>query len=129
MAAGYKNLDVYQRAYKQVKEIHQISQEFPNLEKYEIGSQVRRAALSVVLNIAEGCGRKDSAGEFQHFLRTAMGSCNEVRVLLDLIKDLGYIGESKYQELEEEYEIIGRQLYRLRETTKKPDDRRPTTDD
>ncbi len=120
MAAGYKNLDVYQRAYKQVKEIHQISQEFPNLEKYEIGSQLRRAALSIVLNIAEGYGRKDSAGEFQHFLRMAMGSCNEVRVLIELIKDLGYITEAKYQELEEAYEIIGRQLYKLRESYKKP---------
>ncbi len=48
-----------------------------------------------------------------------MGSCNEVRVLLDLIKDLGYIGDAKYQELEEGYEILGRQLYKLRETTKK----------
>ena len=119
MAIGYKNLDVYQRAYAKAKEIHQISQEFPKLEQYEIGSQLRRAALSVVLNIAEGYGRKDSAGEFQHFLRTSMGSCNEVRVLIELSKDLGYIEESKYQELEEAYEVIGRQLYRLRETSKK----------
>jgi four helix bundle protein len=119
MATGYKNLDVYQRAYKQVKEIHKMSHEFPDVEKYEIGSQIRRAALSIVLNIAEGYGRKDSAGEFQHFLRMAMGSSNEVRVLLDLIKDLGYIAEAKHQELEEEYEIIGRQLYKLRETAKK----------
>ena len=117
--AGYKDLDVYQRAYRQVKEIHQMSHQIPDVERYEIGSQIRRAALSIVLNIAEGYGRKDSAGEFQHFLRTAMGSCNEVRVLLDLIKDLGYIGDAKYQELEEGYEILGRQLYKLRETTKK----------
>ena len=48
-----------------------------------------------------------------------MGSCNEVRVLIDLVKDLGYIGEAKYQELEEAYEVISRQLYRLRETSKK----------
>jgi four helix bundle protein len=119
MAIGYKNLDVYQRAYQQVKEVHRISQEFPKLEKHEIGSQLRRAALSIVLNIAEGYGRKDSAGEFQHFLRMAMGSCNEVRVLIELSRDLGYINEAKYQELEEAYEIIGRQLYRLREANKK----------
>ena len=119
MEIGYKNLDVYQRAYEAVKEIHRISQEFPKLEKHEIGSQIRRAALSVVLNIAEGYGRRDSAGEFQHFLRTAMGSCNEVRVLIELSKDLGYIDETKYQELAEAYEIIGRQLYRLREASKK----------
>ena len=119
MAIGYKNLDVYQRAYQKVKEIHQLSQEFPKIEKHEIGSQLRRAALSIVLNIAEGYGRKDSAGEFQHFLRIAMGSCNEVRVLIELSRDLGYIDEDKYQELAESYEIIGRQLYRLREANKK----------
>ena len=119
MATGYKNLDVYQRAYRKVKEIHQISQDFPKIESHEIGSQLRRAALSIVLNIAEGYGRKDSAGEFQHFLRMAMGSCNEVRVLIELSKDLGYIVETKYQELEEAYEIIGKQLYKLRETNKK----------
>lgn len=119
MAAGYKNLDVYQRAYQKTKEIHQLSQEFPRLEQHEIGSQLRRSALSIVLNIAEGYGRKDSAGEFQHFLRMAMGSCNEVRVLIELSKDLGYIDEDRYQELEEAYETIGRQLYRLREATKK----------
>lgn len=119
MEAGYKNLDVYKRAYEKTKEIHQISQEFPKIEKHEIGSQLRRAALSIVLNIAEGYGRKDSAGEFQHFLRMAMGSCNEVRVLIELSRDLGYINQEKYQELEKSYEIIGKQLYRLRQATKK----------
>lgn len=61
---------------------------------------------------------KDSTGEFQHFLRNALGSCNEVRVLLELCKDLGYIEEEIYQGLDEHYQIIGKQLYRLREANK-----------
>ena len=115
---GYKNLDVYKRSYKLAKDIHQITQGFPSIEKHELGSQLRRAAVSITLNIAEGYGRKDSTGEFQHFLRNALGSCNEVRVLIELCKDLGYLGEEIYRGLEEQYEIVGRQLYRLREANK-----------
>ena len=119
---GYKNLDVYKRAYKLALDVHRLTQTFPNLEKHELGSQLRRAAVSITLNIAEGYGRKDSAGEFQHFLRNALGSCNEVRVIAELCKDLGYIEESMYQALEEQYQIVGKQLYRLREANKKSDD-------
>ena len=115
---GYKNLDVYNRAYKLAKEVHLLSQEFPKLEQYELGSQLRRAAVSIVLNIAEGYGRKDSAGEFQHFLRNALGSCNEVRVLIELCKDIGYITVETYQLFENQYEVISKQLYRLREACK-----------
>ncbi len=126
---GYKSLEVYRRSYKQALEIHRITQTFPNIEKHEIGSQMRRAAISITLNIAEGYGRKDSAGEFQHFLRNALGSCNEVRVLAEVCRDLGYIDDAMYSSLEKEYEIVGKQLYRLRETTKRTDDRRLMTDD
>ena len=115
---GYKTLDVYQRSYKMAKEIHQTTQDFPSIERHELGSQLRRAAVSITLNIAEGYGRKDSTGEFQHFLRNALGSCNEVKVLLELCKDLGYIIEDIYRGLDEQYQIIGKQLYRLREANK-----------
>ena len=115
---GYKGLEVYQRAYKMAKEVHQITQTFPVMERRELGSQLRRASVSIVLNIAEGYGRKDSQREFQYFLRNALGSCNEVRVLLELIRDIGYLTEPKYLQIEEQYEIVGKQLYRLRERNK-----------
>ena len=88
---GYKGLEVYQRAYKMAKEVHQATRTFPVIERHELGSQLRRASVSIVLNIAEGYGRKDSRREFQHFLRNALGSCNEVRVLLELLRDIGYL--------------------------------------
>ena len=97
------------------REIHQITLEFPGMKRHELGSQLRRAAVSIVLNIAEGYGRKESKKEFQHFLRNALGSCNEVRVIIELCKDLGYIEEGMYREIERQYEVIGKQLYRLRE--------------
>ncbi|KAF1083717.1 hypothetical protein SPSYN_03128 [Sporotomaculum syntrophicum] len=119
MVMGYKNLEVYQRSYKLALEIHRTTQKFPSEERYELGSQLRRAAVSIPLNIAEGYGRRESIGEFQHFLRNALGSCNEVKVLLDMIKDLQYISEERHQILLEQYNILGKQIYRLREANTK----------
>ena len=96
--AGYRTLEVYQKAYKLSLEIHRVTQTFPEFERYELGSQLRRATLSIVLNIAEGYGRKDTKAEFQHFLRIALGSCNETLVLLEMSKDLNYLTEEKQQE-------------------------------
>ena len=108
-------------------EIHRVTQTFPNYERHELGSQIRRSAVSVALNIAEGYGRKDARAEFRHFLRTALGSCNETLVLLEISKDLGYLTEEQYQEYSQEYTIIGKQIYRLREAWTKP--QRPITND
>ncbi len=113
---GYKQLDVYKRSYNLAKEMHQLTQTFPRFEQHELSSQLRRAAISIVLNIAEGYGRKASKREFQHFLRNALGSCNEVRVVLEFCKDFQYIEQKRYSELESQYEIVGRQLYRLRQS-------------
>ncbi len=115
MGTGYGNLEVYKRAFALAIKLHKITLSFPSFEKYETGSQLRRAAVSVTLNIAEGYGRKDSAREFQHFLRNALGSCNEICVLLDIVKALGYIQEVIHKELIEEYNVLGKQIYRLRE--------------
>jgi len=73
----------------------------------------------VTLNIAEGYGRKSSPNEFKHFIRNALGSTNEVRVLVDMAKDLGYLESVAYRELAEEYQILGKQLYRLMERWRK----------
>ena len=125
--AGYEELRVYQDSYKLALEVHKLSQEFPSQERYELGSQLRRAAVSIALNIAEGYGRRDAAGEFQHFLRTALGSCNEVVVLLDMAHDLGYLDSVLHEELKERYTSVGKQVYRLRESWLHP--QRPTTND
>ncbi|MDQ7799629.1 MAG: four helix bundle protein, partial [Candidatus Edwardsbacteria bacterium] len=89
MIRSYADLEVYQESYKLVLEIYQISKAMPEAERRELGYQLRRAAVSIPANIAEGCGRKESVAEFKHFLRTALGSNNEVRVLVDLVHDLG----------------------------------------
>ena len=110
---SYQDLDVYIRSYQLALDVHRMSFTLPQSERYELSSQIRRSAVSIPLNIAEGYGRKDSQAEFKHFLRNSLGSCNEVQVLLDMLKDLSYIEEGVYQSFKEEYTIIGKQLNKL----------------
>ena len=114
----YRSLDVYQRAKKIGMKIHQKTKEFPAEERYEIGSQIRRAVVSIAVNIAEGYSRKVTVNEYRYFLRIATGSTSEVRVLLEYCKEFGYMAEGEYEEYASELEVISKQLYRLSETLK-----------
>ena len=110
--ARHRDLGVYQAGYRLALRVHELTQSFPPEEKYELGQQLRRAAVSVPANIAEGYGRKNSCAEFKHFLRNALGSTNEVVVLLSITRDLSYHDDI---ELIEAYDILGKQIYRLME--------------
>ena len=114
---SYLDLEVYKRSYNLALQVHKLTQSFPRHELYEIGSQLRRAAIAIPLNIAEGYGRKQYVNDFKHFLINALGSCNEVAVLVEMVKDLGYVIE-QYDELKEEYDYLGRQLNKLIQTWK-----------
>ncbi len=106
---------MYQKSYQLALEVHKITRTFPDIEKYELGAQLRRAAISIPANIAEGYGRKNSKAEFKHFLRNALGSCNEVQVLLSISVDLKYIEAMDYVQ---QYDELGKQIYRLIEVWK-----------
>ena len=110
----YEDLQVYQRSYKASIVMYKLTQRFPSDEMYGLTSQIKRAATSIPLNIAEGYGRRDSASEFKHFLRTAIGSCYEMKVLIEMAKDLGFINEKQYGRMCGEYEEIAKMLYKLR---------------
>ena len=110
--SGYKELAIYRKSYEGALRIHKLTATFPKHELYEIGSQMRRAAMSIPLNIAEGYGRKLHQNDFKNFLKNALGSCNEMQVLLDMSKDLGYI-DKDYDELQETYDHISRQIVRF----------------
>ena len=73
MLKNYKELQVWQKAYQFCLEIYKVTKTFPNEEKYGLTSQIRRAAISIPSNIAEGYGRK-SSGEYIQFLYVAYGS-------------------------------------------------------
>lgn len=109
---SYEDLEVYQEGYQLVLEVYRLAEIFPERERFGITSQLKRAAISVPLNIAEGYGRKAREAEFKHFLRNSLGSTNEVIVLLKLVKDLE-IG--KTEGLIQRYTILRKKLYNLEE--------------
>ena len=118
MIKSYKDLRVYQESYKLSLEIHKKTLTFPEFEKYEIGSQMRRAAISIPVNIAEGYGKKSSTKELKRYLYMAQGSKDEIKVLLEMSKDLRYIPEEDYQTLNQSYDELGKQLYTMIEKWK-----------
>jgi four helix bundle protein len=79
----HKNLVAWQEAMELVRLIYVFTSELPSDEKFNLISQLKRAAVSIPLNIAEGAGR-NSNQEFKHFLHIARGSLSEVNTVLDL---------------------------------------------
>jgi four helix bundle protein len=116
---SYKDLEVYKRSYELALKTHQLTLNFPEIERHELGSQLRRATKSIPLNIGEGYGKKNSANEFKRFLVMAIGSCDEVKILIEFARDLGYISQNTYKGLKNEYEQLGKMLYRLHQKWQK----------
>ncbi len=90
MLKNYKELNVWQKAYQLCLEIYKVTKGFPKEERYGLISQIRRAAVSVPSNIAEGYGRK-TTGEYIQSLYIAYGSNCELETQILLSCDLGYI--------------------------------------
>ena len=107
---GYRELKVYEKSYKSAIAVYQMTQAFPKEEMYGMTSQIRRAATSIPLNIAEGYAKKESQNEFKRFLRMAMGSSDEMQVLLEFAKDLKYIEQEQYIKAEATYQEISKML-------------------
>ena len=111
MQGGYKDLKVYEKSYKAAKAIYlNVASKFPKDEKHGLTDQIKRASISIPLNIAEGYGKGDSKKEFVRFLNIARGSVNETLVILEFAKDLGYINENDWKNASEAYEEIGKML-------------------
>lgn len=111
-ARGYEGLDVYQRARSLLKPMHDLVLTFPDYEKFDLASQIRRASKSIA-NIAEGYAKRRSGKEFAFFLNDAMGSANEMEVHLQIAHELGYIAAVEHGRYVQEYAVIGKQLNRL----------------
>ena len=109
MINSYKELDIYKESYNLAIKLYEITKTFPEEEKYDLTSQIRRCSKSVPTNIAEGFGRQ-SKEEFKRFLRISLGSNNELQVHLDFSKDLKYITEHEYKEISKEITRIGKKL-------------------
>ena len=96
MASDYKNLLVWQKAMDLTCAIYEITKNLPDSEKYLLTDQMRRAAVSIPSNIAEGQGR-DSANEFYRFLTISHGSLKELETQLILCERLRYLSTEQVQ--------------------------------
>lgn len=109
----YRRLQVWHKAHNLVLTIYRKSQDFPKEELYGLVSQLRRCAISIPSNIAEGCGRKGDA-EFGRFLSFAMGSASELEYQCHLAQDLEYWqSDLDYEHISQEITEIKRMLSAL----------------
>jgi len=96
-ALPHEKLEVWQVAKSLAKRVYEITAEFPREERFGLVDQMRRAGVSVMSNLAEGCGRT-SARDQAHFSQMAFGSLLELDAQLQLALDLGFLDKSAYQE-------------------------------
>lgn len=106
---NHKELVFWKKSHQLAMEIYKITATFPKSELYGITSQLRRASLSIPTNITEGCGR-ESKKELKRFLVIASGSASEVEYLLYFAKEIEYITEEEYLQLESSILEIKRTL-------------------
>lgn len=97
--ASYERFAAWRRSYELVLAVYQATDSFPKNELYGLTSQARRAAFSVVANIAEGSAKK-GAREFRRYLDIALGSITELEVALRLARDRGYVTPESWAEVE-----------------------------
>lgn len=106
---SYRDLEVWQKSMRLAEKIYQVTQNFPSEERFGLTNQLRRAAVSVPSNLAEGHARF-GAGEFSRFISIAMGSVAELETQILLSTDLGYIDGAIADELLAELDGIGKML-------------------
>ena len=106
---NFRDLQVWQRAHEFVLKLYRSTNSFPREEVYGLTSQIRRAAVSVPSNIAEGCGRQGDP-ELARFCQIAMGSASEAEYQLLLAHDLGFLESKEYKELDQHLCEVKRML-------------------
>jgi four helix bundle protein len=109
----YRDLEVFQLSYRLALEVSKCVKRFPAFEQVELARQLRRAARSIPANIVEGWAKRSSAAEFKRYLQVAIGSCDEVRMWMEMSKDEGYVPEELFQTIAGEYNRIGAMLASL----------------
>lgn len=105
----FKDLKVWNKAMEFAVKINSVSEKFPKSELYALVNQIRRAAISVFSNIAEGC-RRGTDKEFIYFLYNARGSNGEVEAQLIYAEKVGYINEEELKNLTDECIEVGKMI-------------------
>jgi len=115
MSFRFEQLTVWQRAFKLSNNIDLVAQSFPKREMFNLSSQIKRSADSVVLNIAEG-STGQTKPEFKRFLNIALRSSVEVVACTMLAKERNYINEHQFRVLYDEYEILCKMITKFRDS-------------
>ncbi|HYL93399.1 MAG TPA: four helix bundle protein [Alphaproteobacteria bacterium] len=112
---NYRQLEVWEKTHKLTLQLYQRSRTFPKEEFYGLTSQLRRSAMSIGANLAEGCGRQTTP-ELARFVRIAMGSASELDYHLLLAQDFGYLRSDEHGEFSRELTRIRKMLASLLST-------------
>jgi four helix bundle protein len=113
----HKNLDVWTLSMELARTVYRLTAAYPNEERFGLVSQMRRAAVSIPSNIAEGAAR-DSDNEFRNFLSIARSSLSELDTQFDLCYDLGFVPARLRWEVDELLSRVDRMLYALHRVKK-----------
>lgn len=108
----FRDLRVWEKAHRLTLDVYAITAAFPRYELYGLTSQIRRCAVSIGANIAEGCGKRGN-NEFQRFLQIASGSASELDYHLLLANDLGFLAEQSYRQAAKELSELRKMLTAL----------------
>ena len=109
MARDFRNLEIWKLGYQLALDLHRLTEKFPE-EEFNLKSQIKRASLSIPLNVAEGTSRY-SKNAFLQFLSYAYGSLKELQVLIMFCRDLNYITTLEYNNYIQKIDTLGRKLY------------------
>src|SRR5215467_3543654 len=115
---NYEDLQVWRKAHNLTLEIYKNTQFFPSEERFGLTSQIRRSCSSIGANLAEGCGRR-SDGEMTRFVQIAMGSGSELSYHLMLSRDLEFLPQQQYADLNASVERVMKMLSALSSKMKK----------
>ncbi len=124
---GHRDLVAWQRSMKLVRDVYRCTSDFPKYELYGLASQLRRAAVSIPSNLAEGANR-NSRREFHQFVGTARGSLAEVETQIEIARDLNSLTPQLAEDLLLQIGELGRILTGLRASLSGADQRLATSD-
>ena len=113
----FKKYDVWRLSHEMVLVVYKITSSFPNSEKFQLISQMQRAAYSIPSNFSEGFGR-DSDKDFNRFVQISLVSAHELEYFFILSKDLKFIDELTFENVIKDINEIKRKLYKLSQKLK-----------
>lgn len=111
----YKNLNVWIEGRKLVKQVYELTATFPTDERFGLVTQMRRAAVSILSNTAEGAGRRTN-GEYQQFLGIANGSAFELEAQMTISCDLGFKDERTMAIISDRVDHVSRMIVKLQDS-------------